>query len=89
MKNFGEKDALLEQDAILADNYKYLIRIWAGASSTATSDQLRAESYIITNVGIDALPFTSNEIRGHIQRGAFLPVPGAQAMPTTCNSQRT
>jgi len=53
------------------------------------SDQLRAEGYIITNVGIDALPSTSNEIRGHIQRGDFLPVPGAQGMPTTCNSQLT
>jgi len=84
-----DTDTLLEQDAVLADNYKYLIRIWAGARPTATSDQLRAESYIIANVGIDALPSTSNEIRGHIQRGAFLPVPCAQGMPTTCNSQRT
>ena len=71
--NFGETDALLEQDVLLAE--KYLVHVWAGARSTTiceTFDQLRVENYIISSVGIDALPHTSSEIRGHIQRGAFL-----------------
>ena len=54
---------------------KYLVRVWAGVRSSTTSetfDQLRAENYISANIGIDALPPTSSEIRGHIQRGAFL-----------------
>lgn len=73
LTNFGETDMLLEQDAVLAE--KYLVRVFAGARSTTTCetfDQLRVESYISARVGIDDLPPTSSEIRGHIQRGAFL-----------------
>ncbi|KMQ81860.1 cysteine desulfurase [Lasius niger] len=51
----------------------YLVRVWAGARSSTichTFDQLRAESY--ASVGRVAFPPTTTEIRGHIQRGAFL-----------------
>lgn len=71
--SFGEADILSDQDAALAENY--LVRVWAGARSTTTSetfDQLRVENYTSANAGIDALPPTSSVIRGHILRGAFL-----------------
>src|SRR5277367_5038206 len=73
LTNFGETSILLEQDAALAE--KYLVRVWAGAISTTTSDtfdQLRVDNFISANAGIEALPPTSSEIRGHILRGAFL-----------------
>jgi hypothetical protein len=73
LTNFGETDTLLDQDAAQAE--KYLVRVWAEVRSTTTSetfDQLKAENYISANIGIDALPPTSSEIGGHIQRGAFL-----------------
>jgi hypothetical protein len=73
LTNFGEKEILLEQDAALAE--KYLVRVWAGARSSTTTetfDQLRVENFVSASAGIDALPPTSSEIRGHIQRGAFL-----------------
>ena len=73
LTKFGETDAFLEQDAALAE--KYLVHVWAGARSTTNSetfDQLRLEIYTTARVALDALPPTSNEITGHIQRGAFL-----------------
>src|SRR6218665_54842 len=73
LKMFWETDKLLEQDAELAE--KYLVRVWAGARSNTTCEtfnQLRAENYITSTVGIDALPPTSSEITDHIERGAFL-----------------
>lgn len=73
LTNFGETDIMLEQDAALAE--KYLVHVWAGARSTTTCDtfdQLRLENYISGKCGLDALPPTSSEIRGHIKRGAYL-----------------
>ena len=64
---------LLDQYVVLAE--KYLVRVWAGATSTTTVhtfNQLRVEQYTSSRAGIDALPPTSSEIRGHIHRGAFL-----------------
>jgi hypothetical protein len=83
LTNFGETDILLDQDAALAE--KYLVRVWAGARSTTaaeTFDQLRVENYLCSSVGIDALPPTSSEIRGHIQRGAFLVRKACQLLAT-------
>src|SRR6266516_7873975 len=73
LTNFGETEHLLEQDAALAE--KYLVHVWAGARSYTTCetfDQLIIEHYIKLRVGIDALPPTSSEMKGHIKRGAFL-----------------
>jgi len=73
LTNFGETDILSKQDASLAE--KYLVHVWAGARSNTTCetfDQLRLESFISATVGFEALPPTSSEITGHIQRGAFL-----------------
>ena len=87
LTNFGETDTLLEQDAALAQ--KNLLRIWTGARSNTTCetfDQLRLENYITSTVGIDALPPTSSEIRGHIQRGAFLVHRACQLLAT--NNER-
>ena len=61
------------------------MRVWAGARSNTTCetfDQLRAENYITSTVGIDALPPTSSEIRGHIERGAFLVHRACQLLAT-------
>ena len=83
LTNFGEADILLEQDAALAE--KYLVRVWTGARSTATCetfDQLRLQSYINAKIGIDTLPPTSSEIRGHIQRGAYLVRKACQILAT-------
>jgi hypothetical protein len=83
LTNFGETDTLLEQDILLAE--KYLVHVWAGARSTTTCetfDQLRVDNYITSSVGIDALPPTSSEIRGHIQRGAFLVRRACQLLAT-------
>ncbi|KAH3837457.1 hypothetical protein DPMN_110847 [Dreissena polymorpha] len=44
--NFGETDTLSEQDEALAE--KYLVRVWAGARSTTTTEtfeHLRLENY--------------------------------------------
>ena len=84
LTNFGETDTLLDQDAAQAE--KYLVRVWAGVRSTTTSetfDQLRAENYIRASIGIDALPPTSSEIGGHIQRGAFLVHKACRLLVTT------
>ena len=73
LTNFGETDTLSDQDVVLAD--MYLVRVWARARSTTTAhtfNQLRVEQYTSSRAGIDALPPTSSEIRGHIHRGAFL-----------------
>ena len=62
-----------EQDAALGE--KYLVRVWSGARSNTTCytfDQLRLVTYLSASVEIDALPPTSSEITGHIERGAFL-----------------
>ena len=94
LTNFGETDTLLDQDAALAE--KYLVQVWAGARSTTTTetfDQLRVESYISASVGIDVLPPTISEIRGHIQRGAFMvhSLPGAQGRQLlgSCDNRQT
>ncbi len=84
LTNFGETDMLLEQDEALAE--KYLVRVWAGARSNTTCetfDQLRVENYISAKIGIDALPPTSSEIRGHIKRGAFLVRKACQLLATS------
>ena len=73
LTNFGETDTLSDQDVVLAD--MYLVRVWARARSTTTAhtfNQLRVEQYTSSMAGIDALPPTSSEKRGHIHRGAFL-----------------
>jgi len=72
LTNFGETNTLSEQDEALAE--KYLVRVWAGARSTTTTetfDQLRLENYTSASAGIDSLPPTSSVIKGHIRRGAF------------------
>ena len=76
LTNFGETDTLSEQDAVHCHN-RYLVHVWAGDRSTTTAheqtfNQLRVEHYTSYRAGIDALPPTSSEIRGHIHRGAFL-----------------
>ena len=61
-----ETNTLLEQDTVLAD--KYLVRVCVGARLPTTSktfDQL-SKTWII-----GTLPLKNNDIRGHIQRGAF------------------
>ena len=73
LTNFGETDTLSDQDVVLGE--KYLVRVWARARSTTTAhtfNQLRVEQYTSSRTGIDALPPTSSEIRGHIHQGAFL-----------------
>ena len=73
LTNFGETDTLPDQDVVLAD--MYLVRVWVRARSTTTAhtfNQFRVEQYTSSWAGIDALPPTSSEIRGHIHRGAFL-----------------
>ena len=69
LTNFGETDTLSDQDVVLAE--KYLVRVWA-TTTAHTFNQLRVEQYTSSRAGIDALPPTSSEIRGHIHRGAFL-----------------
>ena len=83
LTNFGETDTLSDQDVVLAD--MYLVRVWAGARSTTTAhtfNQLRVEQYTSSRAGIDALPPTSSEIRGHILRGAFLVNRACQLLAT-------
>ena len=85
LTNFGETDTLSDQYVVLAD--MYLVRVWARARSTTTAhtfNQLRVEQYTSSRAGIDALPPTSSEIRGHIHRGAFY---CQQSMPTACHRQ--
>ena len=57
LTNFGNADTLTEQDTALAE--KYLVRVWAGARSSTTSDtfdELRVETYSSASAGIDSLP---------------------------------
>ena len=52
--NFGETDTLPEQDEAQAE--KYLVRVWAGGSSTTTVEtfeKLRIENYTSASAGID------------------------------------
>jgi hypothetical protein len=88
LKHFGETENLSENDAALAE--QYLVRLWAGARSNTTGqtfDQLRVENYIGASGGIEAIPPTSSEIRGHIKRGAFLVHKTCQLLATAAANE--
>ncbi|KAH3734220.1 hypothetical protein DPMN_040659 [Dreissena polymorpha] len=65
--NFGETDTFSEQYEALAE--KYLVRVWAGARSTTTSetfDHLQLEDYTSASAVLDCLPPTSSVISKEI-----------------------
>ena len=72
LANFGDAEALSEQDIYQAE--EFLVHVWAGVRSSTTSqtfDQLRLEHYL-NGSSIDNLPPTSSVVRVHIHRGYFL-----------------
>jgi len=78
-----EKQTRYQSKTALAE--KYLVRVWAGARSTATAeafDQLWVENDASVSCGIDALPPTSSVIREHIHRGTFLVYQACQLLMT-------